>query len=111
MTGKEFKKAITLLRDCENKIEFIVQLYDLVDREEEEKKPEKKPERQQETAPKKEAGQQNEHKRVWKPKKCETCGKTFQPRNNRQMRCDECGTMTVEQDIKNTAAELAATMR
>lgn len=31
MKPSEFKKAITLLRDCENKIDFIVHLYEMVD--------------------------------------------------------------------------------
>ena len=110
MTGKEFKKAITLLRDCENRIDFIVKLYDLVDQDDPEEKAEaaaaKKPETAHSTP-----GQQPIKK--YKPKICEICHRSFTPKNNRQTKCDSCKseTLTVEQDMKNTAAELAAMMR
>lgn len=138
MKPSEFKKAITLLRDCENKIDFIVHLYEMVDEAPEQKetdtaaveKPKKavekktgkaagpKAEKVEEKKDGKAAGSKDakvDKSEVnglkWKKKKCEVCGKTFQPKNNRDMRCEACKKMTVEDDIKNTAAELAATMK
>lgn len=138
MKPSEFKKAITLLRDCENKIDFIVHLYEMVDEAPEQKetdtaaveKPKKtvekktgkaagpKAEKVEEKKDGKAAGSKDvkvDKSEVnglkWKKKKCEVCGRIFQPKNNRDMRCEVCKKMTVEDDIKNTAAELAATMK
>lgn len=138
MKPSEFKKAITLLRDCENKIDFIVHLYEMVDEAPEQKetataaveKPKKAAEKKTGKAagPKAEKVEEKKDGKAagskdvkvdksevnglkWKKKKCEVCGKIFQPKNNRDMRCEVCKKMTVEDDIKNTAAELAATMK
>ena len=122
MKPSEFKKAITLLRDCENKIDFIVHLYEMVDEAPEQKETGKaaveKPKKAVEKKDGKAAGSKDakvDKSEVnglkWKKKKCEVCGKIFQPKNNRDMRCEACKNMTVEDDIKNTAAELAATMK
>lgn len=138
MKPSEFKKAITLLRDCENKIDFIVHLYEMVDEDTEQKetttaaveKPKKAVEKKTGKAagPKAEKAEEKKSAKAagskdvkvdksevnglkWKKKKCEVCGKIFQPKNNRDMRCKACKKMTVEDDIKNTAAELAATMK
>lgn len=138
MKPSEFKKVITLLRDCENKIDFIVHLYEMVDEAPEQKRPAQaaveKPKKAAEKKTGKAAGpkaEKVEEKKdgkaagskdakvdksevnglKWKKKKCEVCGKIFQPKNNRDMRCEVCKKMTVEDDIKNTAAELAATMK
>ena len=112
MKASEFKKAITLLRDCENKIDFIVHLYDLVD---ESGKLEAEENATAEEAAIKKTGAKSEPKpdkaaakKNWKPKKCIICGETFQPKNNRQMKCEKCKNLTVEEDVKNTAAELAS---
>lgn len=122
MKPSEFKKAITLLRDCENKIDFIVHLYEMVDEAPEQKETDtaavEKPKKAVEKKDGKAAGSKDvkvDKSEVnglkWKKKKCEVCGKIFQPKNNRDMRCEVCKKMTVEDDIKNTAAELAATMK
>jgi len=122
MKPSEFKKAITLLRDCENKIDFIVHLYEMVDEDPEQKETAtaavEKPKKAVEKKTGKAAGSKDvkvDKSEVnglkWKKKKCEVCGKIFQPKNNRDMRCEVCKKMTVEDDIKNTAAELAATMK
>ena len=126
MKPSEFKKAITLLRDCENETDFIVHLYDLVEPEaavepvkEPEKVEKKTPEKKKAPAAatketEKATGQQDKPKKpkVWKPKKCIVCGKTFQPKNNRQMKCNYCLNFKdihdVVKDTKETAAELAA---
>ena len=122
MKPSEFKKVITLLRDCENKIDFIVNLYEMVDETQEQKETATaagpKAEKTEEKKDGKAAGSKDvkvDKSEVnglkWKKKKCEVCGKIFQPKNNRDMRCEACKNMTVEDDIKNTAAELAATMK
>lgn len=98
MTGTEFKKAITLLRDCENRLDFIVRLYDLVDQEEEIQ--------QEVKQPKKES---LKHKiKAAKEKTCIVCGETFKPGSNRQMKCSKCKQLEVDEDIMATAKELAA---
>ena len=113
MKPAEFKQAITLLRDCENKIDFIVHLYDLVDIEEVALQG-GKDEKAAAVENTKKTGQQDKPKKTktWKPKKCIVCGETFQPRSNRQMKCDSCLTYDaiddVAQDTKRTAEELAA---
>ena len=122
MKPSEFKKAITLLRDCENKIDFIVHLYEMVDEAPEQKETDTAAVEKTKKAVEKKTGKAAGSKDVkvdksevnglkWKKKKCEVCGKIFQPKNNRDMRCEACKNMTVEDDIKNTAAELAATMK
>lgn len=139
MKPSEFKKVITLLRDCENKIDFIVHLYDLVDQtepleeesgavakieddqtmaekksgksihtKESDKAAVKEEDNRKKATEKKVTGQQSDNKPKWKPKKCEVCGEIFQPKNNRQTRCEKCKRMTVEEDIKHTASELAS---
>lgn len=133
MKPSEFKRAITLLRDCENKIDFIVHLYEMVDEAPEQKETDtaavEKPKKAEEKKDGRAAGskavkaaavKETKTEKIdksevnglkWKKKKCEVCGKFFQPKNNRDMRCEACKNMTVEDDIKNTAAELAATMK
>ena len=138
MKPSEFKRAITLLRDCENKIDFIVRLYEMVDEDPERKetataavkKPKKAVEKKTGKAagPKAEKAEEKKDDKAagskdvkvdksevnglkWKKKKCEVCGKFFQPKSNRDMRCETCKNMTVEDDIKNTAAELTAMTR
>ena len=136
MTRAEYEKALELIRDNrDNVIEIAIGLNRMVtdDSGKLEKPVAKRPEKkktdkkgdpgklkepgQQDPDTKKESGQQDsdinkesgqQDKKTWKPKRCEVCGEVFQPKNNRQMRCDKCKTLTVEQDTKNTAAELAA---
>lgn len=108
MTRAEYEKALELIRDNrDNVIEIAIGLNKMVTddggKAEEPTKTEAKAEVKESQAEVK-----SKSKPKYKPKKCISCGEVFQPKTNRQMRCDKCKTLTVEQDIKNTAAELAA---
>lgn len=109
MTRAEYEKALELIRDNrDNVIEIAIGLNKMVkDDGGKSEKPAEKPSKAVTEAKKEDTGKT---KPKYKPKKCSVCAETFQPKNNRQMKCDKCKNMTVEQDTKNTAAELAAMM-
>ena len=120
MKPSEFKKVITLLRDCENKIDFIVHLYDLVEPEtvaepdKELEKAEKKAQKE-----KKAPAEEKPKGEGYAVKQCKVCGKEFKPNRGAQTTCDECKKKRPikksekkkddqETLLKKTAAELAA---
>ena len=107
MTRAEYEKALELIRDNrDNVIEIAIGLNRMViDDTGKLEKPDEKPPKKKTKTKEEDTGKL---KPAWKPKRCEVCGEVFQPKNNRQMRCDNCKNLTVEQEIKHTAAELAA---
>ena len=110
MTRAEYGKVLELIRDNrDNVIEIAIGLNKMVT--DEAGKPEKnKAKPPEEKKPK--AEKKGKTKPTYKPKKCIVCGETFQPKNNRQMKCEGCleydAIADVNQEIKDTAAELAA---